>query len=87
MARHGSTYLGRPYYPQWLDNLADDATMEGAAMNGTVRGAAAVHEMVVYAKTLYDYQDFHFAGPAGNNGFLEDYDTEVRGKPTRVSSR
>jgi hypothetical protein len=84
MARHGSIYLGRPYYPQWLDNLADDVTLEGAAMNGTVRGANAVHEAVVYAKTLYDYQDFHFAGPAGNNGFLEDYDTKVRGKPTRV---
>jgi hypothetical protein len=84
MAHHGSTYLGRPYYPLWLDNLADDVTMEGAAMNGTVRGADAVHSMVVYAKTLYDYQDFSFAGPAGNNGFLEDYETEIRGKPTRV---
>jgi hypothetical protein len=21
-----STYLGKPYYPAWLDNLADDVT-------------------------------------------------------------
>jgi hypothetical protein len=26
-------YMGRPYYPWWLDNLADDVTGEGAAMH------------------------------------------------------
>jgi hypothetical protein len=26
-----STYLGKPYYPAWLDNLADDVTGEGPA--------------------------------------------------------
>ena len=30
------TYMGEPYYPLWLDNLADDVTLEGAAMNGSV---------------------------------------------------
>jgi hypothetical protein len=26
-----STYMGKPYYPAWLDNLADDVTGEGGA--------------------------------------------------------
>ena len=29
-----STYLGKPYYPAWLDNLADDVTGEGPAWDG-----------------------------------------------------
>jgi hypothetical protein len=39
------TYVGQPHYPHWLDNLADDATFEGAAMSGTARGARAVHSI------------------------------------------
>jgi hypothetical protein len=27
------------YYPAWLDNLADDATVEGSLLDGAVRGA------------------------------------------------
>jgi hypothetical protein len=34
----GMTYMGHDYYPQWLDNLADDVTFEAAAMDGTARG-------------------------------------------------
>ncbi len=29
------TYMGHDYYPQWLDNLADDVTLEAAAMDGS----------------------------------------------------
>ena len=29
------TYMGNPYYPLWLDNLAEDVTLEAAAMDGT----------------------------------------------------
>ena len=42
------TYLGRGdpalahYYPRWLDNLADDATVEGSLLDGAVQGAEAV---------------------------------------------
>ena len=28
-----------PHYPLWLDILADDVTLEGAAMEGVARGA------------------------------------------------
>ena len=50
-------------------------------MNGVVQGAEAVRTLLVYIRTLYDYQEFNFAGPYGDNGFLEDYTTQVRGEP------
>jgi hypothetical protein len=86
------TYLGSgdpahrrtDYYPAWLDNLADDVTVEGAAMDGAVQGAEAVHSIVVTARALYEGQEFNFAGPYGDNGFLEDYTTQVRGEPVGV---
>ena len=68
------------YYPAWLDNLADDVTLEGSAMNGFVRGPEAVRTLVTYIRALYDYQKFNFAGPYGENRFLEDYTAWVRGE-------
>jgi len=86
--RGAPTYLtsGDPalanYYPAWLDNLADDATVEGSMLDGAVRGAEAVRAIVVAIRSLYgDSQEFHFAGPCGDNGWLEDYIAEVGGKP------
>jgi hypothetical protein len=67
------------YRPVWIDSLADDVTIEGSAMNGVVQGAAAVRSIVTSIRTLYDSQDFNFAGPYGDNGFLEDYTAQVRG--------
>ncbi len=32
-------------------------------------------------RELYDRQDFNFAGPWGDHGFIEDYTAEVRGRP------
>jgi hypothetical protein len=78
------TYMGKPYYPWWLDNLADDATLEGAAIQGTARGAEAVRTIVVDARTLYEDQEFSFAGDYGDNGYLEQYTCNIRGEPTRV---
>ena len=69
------------YYPAWLDNLADDVTLEGSAMNGVVQGAEAARTVLVYIRSLYDNQKFNFAGPYGENGFLEDYTAGVRGEP------
>ena len=69
------------YYPAWLDKLADDVTLEGSMMDGFVQGAAAVRTVVVAIRTVYDYQAFHFAGPYGDNGWLEDYTAGVRGEP------
>jgi hypothetical protein len=80
------TYMGpargiADYYPAWLDNLADDVTVEGSLLDGAVQGAEAVRAVIVAIRTLYDRQDFNFAGPCGDDGFLEDYIAQVRGEP------
>ena len=69
------------YYPAWLDSLARDVTLEGSAMDGFVQGAEAVRTVLVQIRALYDYQEFHFAGPYGDNGWLEEYTAGVRGEP------
>ena len=68
------------YYPVWLDNLADDVTLEGSMMDGAVQGAEAVRAVLVAIRSVYDDQAFHFAGPYGESGFLEDYTAHVRGE-------
>ena len=69
------------YYPAWLDDMADDATVEGSMLNGVVQGADAVRSVVVTIRSLYDRQEHKFAGPYGDNGFLEDYVAKVNGEP------
>jgi hypothetical protein len=78
------TYMGGPYYPWWLDNLADDATLEGAAMNGAAQGAEAVRSITATAREIYEDQEFSFAGDYGDNGFLELCTAQVRGEPASV---
>jgi hypothetical protein len=78
------TYLGKPYYPRWLDHLSDDVTLEGAAMQGTAKGAEMVRSIIVAARELYQHQVFSFTGDYGDNGFLEDYTCEIRGERTNV---
>jgi hypothetical protein len=83
------TYLGngdpagrfKDYYPAWVDNLADDVTLEGSMLDGVVQGADAVRALIGGARQLYDRQDFNFVGPWGDNGFIEDYTAEVHGRP------
>ena len=36
---------------------------------------------MVTIRSLYDRQEHKFAGPYGDNGFLEDYISQVRGEP------
>ena len=80
-------YLGsgdpalKDYYPAWLDNMADDATVEGSMLDGTVQGADAVRSVVLTIKSLYDRQEFKFVGPYSDNGWIEDYVAEVHGEP------
>ena len=68
------------YRPVWLNSLADDVTLEGSAINGVAQGPEAVRTIVTYIRTLYDHQEFTFAGSYGENGFLEDYTALVRGE-------
>jgi hypothetical protein len=46
-----------------------------------VQGADAVRAVIGGVRRLYDRQDFNFAGPWGDNGFIEDYNAEIRGRP------
>lgn len=92
MTHHRSTYMGsgdparkrNDYYPWWLGNLADDATGEGAFMQGAAQGADAVRSLVTYARTLYEYQEFNHFGDYGADRFIEDYTTQIHGEPTGV---
>ena len=74
----------RDYYPWWLDNMADDVTGEGAAMEGILHGAESVRRLVLDARQLYQNQEFQFTGSYGDDGFLEEYTCEIEGQPTRV---
>jgi hypothetical protein len=72
------------YYPVWLDNLADDVTLEASAMNGAAQGPEAVRSIITAVKSLYEYQDINFTGDYGGNFFIEDYTTQIHGKPFGV---
>ncbi len=80
-------YLGsgdpalKDYYPAWVKNVADDATVEGSMLDGVVQGGEAVRSVVLTIRSLYEHQEFKFAGPYGDNGFLEDYVAKVHGEP------
>jgi len=76
------TYLDSPYYPWWLDNLAEDVTGEGAAIQGVLHGAETVRTLVLDARTLYERQEFSFVGDYGENGFIEEYTCLIHGEPT-----
>jgi hypothetical protein len=55
--------------------------VEGSLLDGAVQGAEAVRTILVAIRGLYDHQEFNFAGPYGDNGFLEEYTAQVRGEP------
>jgi hypothetical protein len=82
-----ATYLegGNPalkdYFPAWVNNMAEDATVEGSLLEGVVQGAEAVRSVVIAIRSVYDRQEHKFAGPIGENDFFEDYVAEVRGQP------
>jgi len=89
VARGAPTYLGggdpasrfTDYYPAWLNNLADDVTVEGSLLDGAVRGPDGVRTIVGTIRSQYGHQEFNFAGPCGDHGWLEDYIAEVQGEP------
>ena len=69
------------YYPAWLDNLADDVTVQGSLLDGAALGQEAVRTIIGAIRTLYEHQQFNFAGSYGERGWLEDYRADVRGAP------
>src|SRR3954454_3625630 len=77
-------YMGSPYHPWWLDDLAEDATGEGAAIQGVLEGAQAVRTLVLDARDLYEDQEIHFFGDFGDDGFIEEYTCLIHGEPARA---
>jgi hypothetical protein len=55
-----TTYLGsgdaskhrRDYRPEWLDNLADDVTMEGSVLTGIAEGPEATRAILGFGVTF-----------------------------------
>jgi hypothetical protein len=78
------TYMGKPYYPTWLDNLADDVCLEAAAMDGAAHGPHDVRTILDAARRFYEDQEFTFAEPCGESSFVEHYSSSVKGVPTQV---
>jgi hypothetical protein len=84
-----TTYLGSgdvathrlDYTPEWLGNLARDVTIEGSVLTGIAQGPEAIRAILGYARQLYDYQEFNYVGRYGDDGFVEDYTSVVRGEP------
>jgi hypothetical protein len=74
------------YFPWWLDNLADDVTGEGAAIEGTLHGAEEVRKLVLDARELYQQHEFQFTGDYGDNGFIEEYTCLIQLHPPALSS-
>jgi hypothetical protein len=69
------------YYPKWLDNLADNVTLEGSLLDGVVVGKDGVRAIVVAIRALYDRQEHKFADTYRDNRFIEEYIALVRGEP------
>jgi hypothetical protein len=76
-----ATYMGKPYYPWWLNELADDVTGQGAAIEGALQGPEEVRTLVLDARELYEDQELSFVGDFGEDGFLEEYTCEIGGVP------
>src|SRR5262249_6513627 len=81
------TYLGSDgesrftdYYPAWFENLADDVTIEGSLLDGAVQRADAIRTIIGATRGLNEPRASNFAGPYGDNRFLEDYISRVRGE-------
>ena len=88
-----ATYLGSgdparrrtDYFPVWLNDLADDVTLEASAINGAAQGPEAVRAIILAVKSLYEYQDINFTGDYDDGRyFIEDYTTQIQGKPFGV---
>ncbi len=69
------------YYPPWLENMADDVTIEGSLLDGAAQGPEAVRTIVGKLRTVYERQEFNFAGPYREHDWIEDYNAHVHGAP------
>ena len=70
----------KDYFPPWLNNVAEDATLEGSFMDGVVVGREGLVTVISKIKGLYEVQTFVSAGPYGENGWIEEYVVHVEGE-------
>jgi len=76
----GDTNL-EDYFPEWLNDVADDATIEGSFLDGVIVGREDLVSVVTKIKDLYEDQGFVSVGPYGENDWIEEYVTHVGGDP------
>jgi hypothetical protein len=66
--------------------VTETADGDNASVVVTVTGSGSIvtipqSGVLVYIRKLYERQEFRFAGPYRDKGFLEDYTAWVRGEP------
>jgi hypothetical protein len=61
--------------------VQDHVTIEGSVLAGIVEGPDAIRAILGFARQLYNYQEFNYVGPYGDDGLVEDYTSVVRGEP------
>ena len=77
---NGQSVTAAGYYPVWLNNLADDVTLEGSLMKDFVQGPQAVQAIVTCIRNFYERQEFSFAGLFREDIFFENYSAWFQGK-------
>ena len=70
---NGQAVEPKDYFPVWVNNLADDVSLEGSLLNGFVEGKEDVRSIVFCIRKIYERQEFTFAGFYNDNIFLESY--------------
>ena len=71
----------KDYFPAWLKDVAEDATLEGSFLDGVIVGREGLLAVVLKIKDLYEDQTFVSVGPYGDNVWIEEYVTHVGGDP------
>jgi hypothetical protein len=70
----------KDYKPEWLNDIAEDATLEGSFMDGVVVGREGLVTVLSKIRGLYEEQIFDSVGPYGKNDWIEEYVVHVEGE-------
>ena len=70
----------KDYKLEWLNDVAEDATLEGSFMDGVVVGREGLVTVLSKIRSLYEEQIFDSVGPYGENGWIEEYVVHVEGE-------
>ena len=70
----------KDYKLEWLNDVAEDATLEGSFMDGVVVGREGLVTVLLKIRGLYEEQIFDSVGPYGKNDWIEEYVVHVEGE-------